>query len=97
MWLVVASVASSLPVSFVKEYTKKKEIKWFSIISYLVLIYSYVQLVDHNEISVVYPMAKAISIIIVVASGIIIFNEKIDTMMLAIIGLIVFLCGFYCS
>jgi multidrug transporter EmrE-like cation transporter len=79
-WFLVAAITAALPIPFIKTYTKTKNIGWIilSVISYLILIYAYSIVLTDRNISIVYPILKVLSIIIVVFTGLIFFYNKLD-------------------
>ena len=79
-WLIIAAITPAIPVSFMKYYIETKNIRWviFSMLSYLLLIYAYYNILNNKNIIVVYTITKALSILIVVLSGYFLFNDKID-------------------
>jgi len=79
-WYCVSAITSAIPIPFIKNYTKSKAIIWIilAILSYCLLIYSYTQILHEENISIIYPTLKIVSIIIVISAGIIFFNDKLN-------------------
>ena len=79
-WIVLAAIVAAIPVPLIKLYTKSKNNIYIllSLLSYIILILAYSNLLYHENISLIYPLVKAVSILIVVTAGIIAFKEKLD-------------------
>lgn len=79
-WYSVCAIASAIPIPFIKKYTKTNHNMWIilAIMSYILLIYSYMQILQDHNISILYPTLKIVSIIIVILIGIIFFNDNLD-------------------
>lgn len=76
IWFFVATIFASIPVALVKYYTISKNIYFIflAIISYLILIIAYINILDGTNISAVYPLLKIFSVIIVILFGLVTFN-----------------------
>jgi multidrug transporter EmrE-like cation transporter len=76
---LIAAIAAAIPPPLLKAYneTGKKYYVVFSVISYLVLIMSYILILRDYEMSTIYPFLKILSILIVVGTGLFIFQEKL--------------------
>ena len=77
-WIAVAALCSAIPVAAVKQFAVKKEIVWIiiSTISCGLMIYSYTKIYNNNiNISSLYPLIKCLSIGMIVAFGLVVFNE----------------------
>ena len=61
--------------------------------SYLILILSYSIILTDKNISIIYPILKVLSVIIVVIAGIIVFKNNLD--MKTIIGIIFGIISIY--
>ena len=94
-WYCVSAITSAIPIPFIKNYTKTKHNLWIilSILSYGLLIYSYMQILHEEDISYIYPTLKIASIVIVVSAGVIMFNDKLDIR--CIFGLLLGLTSIY--
>jgi len=81
VWFFLAAMAAAAPIPFIKKYTENHDIKWIgaSVLSYLVLIYAYSVILSEKNITIVYPILKVLSVLIVVVAGFFVFNNKIDT------------------
>jgi uncharacterized membrane protein len=79
IWFFIAALAAASPIPFLKQYTKNKNILFIvlSALSYSILIYAYIQILNNKNITILYPLIKVFSVIIVVIAGILIENEKI--------------------
>jgi len=79
-WILLAVITSSLPILFAKEYIKTKNVNLiiFAIISYLTLLFTYINLFEQNEISKIYSLIKISQLIVVAIVAIYIHNEKIN-------------------
>lgn len=79
-WILVAAISAALPVVFIKWYIKDDLSQYWLVLPafcYCVLIYAYLQLLDDFQISILYPILKILSIILVVFTGIVINGEYI--------------------
>jgi len=81
LYILLAAFASTLPASFIKQYTKKPNNIWIflSILSYLILIFTYIYLFKNKEISTIYPIIKICSIIMVICFGVLYLGETFTT------------------
>jgi len=79
LWILVGAVATGGPALFVKEYLKNKQAYWLlaCVLSYAVLITSYLNLFATGSVHVFYPIIKVVSIVLVVAGGVVLFRERI--------------------
>ena len=79
LWILVGAVATASPVLFVKEYLKDKQTYWLlaCALSYAVLIAAYLTLFATGSVHVLYPIIKVVSIVLVVAGGVVLFRERI--------------------
>jgi uncharacterized membrane protein len=78
-WVILAAITASLEVVFIKKYIQTKEWSWFylSFLTSLFLILAYVKTFSGQNVSIIYPTIKILSIIIVIITSEIFFNEKI--------------------
>jgi multidrug transporter EmrE-like cation transporter len=90
LWILIGAITAAMPVIFIEFYIKKKNIIWIAlaILSYFLLIISYIVILPSNNIIIIYPLLKILSIIIVVLCGFFLFSKK-----LSIKGLIGILFG----
>ena len=95
IWYLIAASAAAIPIPLIKKYTLTDEKIWliFSAISYIILIYSYSIVLRDENISIIYPFLKVLSVLIVVSVGILAFNEKIN--LLNSIGIILGILSIY--
>jgi multidrug transporter EmrE-like cation transporter len=79
LWILAGAAATGLPALFVKEYLKNKNGNWLlaCILCYMVLLMAYIALFSTESIHVVYPIIKVVSILLVVAGGLLFFRERI--------------------
>lgn len=78
---ILAAISAALPIPLIKKYTEgNPKHTWLvlALISYIVLIYSYIIILRDNNITVVYPLVKVISILTVLLFGIFMFHDKIS-------------------
>jgi uncharacterized membrane protein len=87
-WIGVSAILGTLPIIFIKEYIHSPNIVYIIIIviSYVSLTYTYYKLFQLGNMSKLYPIAKIISISIVVVTGILLFGDELTPKV--IIGLI---------
>lgn len=104
LYLIIATVSALLAPIFIKKYTVNKNAKfsfiWIivSIVSYLILLLTYIKLFDGRDLGIYYILLQILQIIIIIPIGIILFGESINSMQ--IIGVIlaiisIFLLSFY--
>lgn len=88
-WVILAAIAASLEVVFIKKYIQTRIWYWIflSFLTSLVLILSYIKTFSGNNVSIIYPIIKILSIIIVIITGEIFFNNKLT---IKVIGGIIF-------
>jgi len=88
-WVILAAITASLEVVFIKKYIQTKEWSWFylSFLTSLFLILAYVKTFSGQNVSIIYPIIKILSIIIVIITGEIFFNNKLT---IRVIGGIIF-------
>jgi multidrug transporter EmrE-like cation transporter len=69
-----------MPIIFIKKYTETQNIMFIilSIFTYFILILSYSIVLVNSNITIIYPVLKVISILTVVLSGLIFFDDKLD-------------------
>ena len=88
-WIILAVISASLQVVFVKKYTQTNLWYWFglSILASLFLLVAYVKSFNGHNVSIIYQIIKILSIIIVIITGEIFFNDKLT---IKVIGGILF-------
>jgi multidrug transporter EmrE-like cation transporter len=76
---ITAAVMAAIPLPLLKAYTKtgRRYYLVFSGICYWILVMTYITILKKYEMSAVYPLLKIFSILIVVATGLIIFQEEL--------------------
>jgi multidrug transporter EmrE-like cation transporter len=79
-WFFVAAIAAAIPIPFIKFYTETHNKFWIilSVISYVTLVYAYSIILSHKNIAIVYPVLKVLSVLIVIITGLLVFNNKLD-------------------
>jgi multidrug transporter EmrE-like cation transporter len=94
-WFVVAAAAAAAPIPLIKLWTTTRNIQWIllSAISYSALIYAYSVILADKNITVVYPVLKVLSVFIVIAAGVVVFRNKLDTT--SIVGILLGLASIY--
>ncbi len=81
LYLLFATIASTLTVVFVKEYINKKQPVYLllTILSEALLIYSYLNILNIKDVSSYYSYIKIMSILLVSFYGFFVLNENITT------------------
>ena len=94
-WFFIAAIAAALPIPFIKKYTESKNLLWIllSFISYTFLIYAYSIILKNKNITIVYPILKVLSVLIVVLAGFFVFSNNLDTK--SIIGILLGISSIY--
>ena len=79
-WFFVAACAAAAPIPLIKMYTKTNEMYWIwlSIVSYATLIYAYSIILLDRNITIVYPILKVLSVLIVIGAGIVLFYNRLN-------------------
>lgn len=87
-WILIASFFSALTIISVKHYLKKRDfyLLLVTILSEIGLIYSYIQMLQNEDIVTGFSLVKLLSILIVLFPGIMFFNVKLTNT--KIVGLI---------
>jgi multidrug transporter EmrE-like cation transporter len=77
--LAAAAVTSALPMIFAKLYAVSKDSTWLvtAALSYAILTFCYIQLIDGFTVSSLYPLIKFLSIVGVTLSAIFLFEEAL--------------------
>lgn len=80
IWFLVAAIAAAIPIPFIKLYTETRKIVWviLSFFSYAILILAYSIILTDKNITIIYPILKVLSVIIVVIAGLFLFNNVLD-------------------
>jgi multidrug transporter EmrE-like cation transporter len=88
-WIIIASIAAALQVICIKKYLQAKDWYWIflSFLSSLLVFFLYIKTFSGNNVSIIYPIIKILSIIIVIITGEIFFNNKLT---IRVIGGIIF-------
>jgi multidrug transporter EmrE-like cation transporter len=79
-WIIIATIASASPILLVKEYLKRNDNRFIilSIMSYLILVFSYIHLLKKYEISKIYSLIKIAQLLIVSLIAIQLHKETIN-------------------
>jgi len=79
VWFFVAAIAAAAPIPLIKEYTESGDYLYViaSLASYILLVIAYIIILDDKDITILYPMLKVLSVLIVVVAGMIVFQNKI--------------------
>jgi uncharacterized membrane protein len=77
--LILATIASTLTIVFIKEYINKKDTIYLllTILSEALLIYSYLNIFNIKDVSNYYSYIKIMSILLVSFYGFLLLNEPI--------------------
>ena len=80
LWVLLAIVASALPVPLLKYYTQTNDIKWLilAVVSHLILTVSYIHLLGNTNMESVYAFIKIVSILAVAMLSIILFETQVQ-------------------
>ena len=80
LWYLIAAILSALSMPFIKQYSITNDYKWilFAVFVQLLLIVTYIQVINSGSIGSTYAIIKVVSIILVTLFGIFIFNETLD-------------------
>ena len=79
-WIIVGAAAAGAPVLLVKQYLADKRLAWIaaSLVSYSLLIYAYVKILGQGEVSILSPLVKIVSILLVVGSGVLLLGDRLN-------------------
>ena len=93
--ILLAAITGATNVVLVKQYIITKDICYIPILllSGLITLYSYYNILTSRDISNGYPIVKILSILIVVFFGIIVYDEKISYKKL--VGIILSIIAMY--
>jgi uncharacterized membrane protein len=78
-WVILAAITECLEVVFIKKYIQTNEWSWIYLsgVTSLFLIFAYVKAFSGTNVSIIYPIIKILSVIIVIITSELFFNEKI--------------------
>ncbi|BCS82583.1 membrane protein [Cotonvirus japonicus] len=97
IWYIylLTAIVAAVPLFMIQKYINTNNYIFLLITAllYLILIILYIIILKDHEISVIYPLTKILSIIIVVVFGYLFFNNKLCTKQ--IIGIIIGVIGIY--
>jgi multidrug transporter EmrE-like cation transporter len=90
--LLISAITHALVVQFIKYYDEKNNIKWlfYTLGCYIIAIIAYLILLKENDILIIYPISKILSIICAVIIGIVLFKEELTltTIIALLLGII---------
>jgi len=94
-WILIAATAAAIPIHLIKLYTINHNYIYilFSIFFYLILILAYSILLLDENIAILYPLIKVISVLIVIFIGIFFYKSKLN--LKNIIGIVLALTSIY--
>ena len=77
LWYIITAACSASTVALVKKYTQTKEpiLIILSLVSQCILIYAYFVILQDKNITVIYPMIKIMSILMVALLGCLMFGN----------------------
>lgn len=78
-WAIINTIAALVAVFLIKQYTVNNNYGYlvFAMISYLVLMISYINMLKYSEVSSVYPFLQVLQVLVVILLGIIFLKEMI--------------------
>lgn len=79
---IAVIVATTLPIILIKRYDISHDYRYIllSIICYTIVIITYVYLFKRSKISMIYPMLKVFTVVLVILSGVLLFKEELTTL-----------------
>ena len=94
-WIILAASTASLQVIFIKKYLQTNDWFWLdlSLLTSVFLLVTYIKIFNGNNISIIYPIIKILSIIIVIITGDVFFKNKITIK--SIVGIILGIISIY--
>ena len=94
-WIILAAITASLQVIFIKKYLQTNDWFWLdlSLLTSVFLLVTYIKIFNGNNISIIYPIIKILSIIIVIITGDVFFKNKITIK--SIVGIILGIISIY--
>jgi hypothetical protein len=81
IWIIIGAAAAGAPILFVKRYLADERLAWIaaSLASYSLLVYAYVKILGQGgEISILYPLVKITSILLVVGAGGLLLGDRLN-------------------
>jgi multidrug transporter EmrE-like cation transporter len=78
-WVLFGALVSAIPVTLIKLYTetKQKFLLFISVICYLLVLVSYVNVFEKGNMITFYIIMKVLSDTLVILSGILFFSDKL--------------------
>lgn len=94
-WAIINTIAALVAVFLIKQYTISNNYGYlvFAMISYLVLMISYINMLKYSEVSSVYPFLQVFQVLVVIFIGIIFLREMITSN--KIIGILLGIASMY--
>ena len=79
-WIIIAAISAGTPLILIKYYheTKKLIYLWMALFCYIILIFSYLIIINNRNIVVIYSIVKILSILFILLYAFIILNQKIN-------------------
>ena len=79
-WVLFGALVGAIPVTLIKTYTETKEqfLLFLSVICYLLVIVSYVNVFEKGNMITFYIIMKVLTDTLVILSGILFFSEKLS-------------------
>jgi multidrug transporter EmrE-like cation transporter len=79
--ILIAAIAAVIPVLLIKKYIQDENKNalyiYLSIICEIVLVWAYSVVFEYSDISLIYTLLKVLTVIMVVAGGVFLYNEKL--------------------
>ena len=82
---LLSATTAAIPIPILRLYNTTNNSLYIlaAVISYSILIMTYIYLLQNNSMSILYPLLKVSSILIVIFSGLLFFNEKLSKYQIA--------------
>ncbi len=80
-WLFIASISAVSTSILIKEYTVTNDNTYIylTILAYLILMISYINIFQNNELSSTYTVLQIIQILLIIMFGYVFLNEKLNS------------------
>jgi len=87
-WYLVAAAAAAAPIPLIKTWTEDGRWVWLALsaASYATLILAYTVVLRAEDIAIVYPFLKVLSVLVVVSVGLLTFGSRLTLQVAAGIG-----------
>jgi multidrug transporter EmrE-like cation transporter len=78
-WTIIASIVAIIPLFLIKQYLVYKHVYYLylSLLTYVILIYTYLKIFDKSELSSMYIILQITQILLVITGGILLFKESL--------------------